>query len=488
MISNIQNVLQKHYKWLLTILLGVIIVSFVFTYGASSGISTSGKNRKIEFYGFNLNSEEDQKTLFQGAELSIFLNTGTPLQTNGQLEQAALSRAILIRLAQDLHIPYPNEQQLVDYIRTIALFQNSQGQFDQELYNQFRRSVENNPKLSSDFVREVLSEDYRIKTVQKLLDSPGFVLPEEFAMQLERTSTQWALLVASITPDALKTKLDYSIEDLMVFFENNKTHYLDTPKVKFSYVLFEDTDIKRAEKKANDFLYFLYEQEVPYKSKSFNISLKEEGLSLTPLEPVDMHHAVAQGPIPQAALVGALQLSQVRYYSDPFRTENAFAVLFYEDEIAPKVPSFEEIHNQVEEDYKALRAHEAFDLAIKNIQAELSMEDVTPKQRLHKVAKEYGMELNTYKNITVNNVPENLGLTLVNAIQSLSVDSLSSPIRLDDRVYFVLVLDKTVDLSDISKEQEAVIDEQLNTLTALGRIQGSISELMEKGIKRLDRI
>ena len=55
MISWIQKYFQQHFKVMFAVLLGVIIISFVFTIGAAPGIGRADR-RMIdrEFFGYNL--------------------------------------------------------------------------------------------------------------------------------------------------------------------------------------------------------------------------------------------------------------------------------------------------------------------------------------------------------------------------------------------------------------------------------------------------
>ncbi|HLP25625.1 MAG TPA: peptidyl-prolyl cis-trans isomerase, partial [Acidobacteriota bacterium] len=60
MISWIQTYFQKHFRTVFAVLLGVVIISFVFTIGAAPGIGRAG-NKVLEqpFFGHNLGNEQD---------------------------------------------------------------------------------------------------------------------------------------------------------------------------------------------------------------------------------------------------------------------------------------------------------------------------------------------------------------------------------------------------------------------------------------------
>jgi len=77
MISWIQKTFQQHFRTIFTVLLGLIIVSFVFTIGAGPGIGNAERQAlERRVFGYNLGSQEDQKRLFGDAAFSAQLQAG----------------------------------------------------------------------------------------------------------------------------------------------------------------------------------------------------------------------------------------------------------------------------------------------------------------------------------------------------------------------------------------------------------------------------
>ncbi|MDE6432048.1 MAG: hypothetical protein K2L13_01485, partial [Opitutales bacterium] len=109
MISSIQQILQKHHKWIFSILLGVIIVAFVFTIGSTPGIV--GKKKTAMFYGVNLISRKDTQPILNSAIISS-LASGKMFYSTGQLDSAVLMRIALLSKADELLIPEADDKVL----------------------------------------------------------------------------------------------------------------------------------------------------------------------------------------------------------------------------------------------------------------------------------------------------------------------------------------------------------------------------------------
>ena len=68
MISWIQRYFQSHFKVIFAVLLGVLIISFVFTIGAAPGIGRADRQVvEQHFFGYNLGLQTDQQRLMGDA-------------------------------------------------------------------------------------------------------------------------------------------------------------------------------------------------------------------------------------------------------------------------------------------------------------------------------------------------------------------------------------------------------------------------------------
>src|SRR5205814_283445 len=136
MISWIQKYFQHHFKTIFALLLGVTIISFIFTIGAAPGIGRADR-RVIErqFFGYNLSLQDDQQRLARDAELSASLN---PPYGYSNLQDYAFARAATLYLADQWHIPAATDAELAEKVKTLRMFAGTDGQFDAKAYATFR--------------------------------------------------------------------------------------------------------------------------------------------------------------------------------------------------------------------------------------------------------------------------------------------------------------------------------------------------------------
>ena len=106
MISWLQTNLQKHFRFLFIILLGVVIVAFVFTIGAAPGIGDGRQNiPNLRFFDVELTTESQRQEFFNEAYYSSLLS-GAPMSQD-QLNQYAFNRAAALHLANIHNLPGP---------------------------------------------------------------------------------------------------------------------------------------------------------------------------------------------------------------------------------------------------------------------------------------------------------------------------------------------------------------------------------------------
>jgi peptidyl-prolyl cis-trans isomerase D len=181
MITWLQNFFLKHNKWLFGGLLIVIIVTFVLTIGPQSffGSGSSTEQRRLQFHGYDLASEADQRTIAQHAEISSFLNPELQLQGE-QIMNYAYIRLAALGLADQLGIPEPGVDSLKAFIQSLRAFQDPVTQsFSADSYQRIVDTIENSGRFSPNALGRVLREDYRIAEVRQALGGPDYTLPFE---------------------------------------------------------------------------------------------------------------------------------------------------------------------------------------------------------------------------------------------------------------------------------------------------------------------
>jgi peptidyl-prolyl cis-trans isomerase D len=422
MISWIQRYFQPHFRTIFALILGVMIVSFIFTIGATPGIghSDSSRTRSKPFFGYNLESTDDQHRIFGDAALSVYLRYHVPVNEMARLEPYALQRTASLSLADQLHIPAPSEDVLADYIKTMGAFANANGEFDPNLYNTFRET-----QVLSGFdstatvadVSRVLTDDWRAEQVRKLLGGPGYVLPGDIKAQLARDDTQWTLAIASADYAKYAPALAPTPEEITKFFEANPARYQIPDRVSVDYLAFPSADfvpqvhvtdaevrdyydanparfpkpaaskplakptadsdfaivrpqveaalkLERAQnlaaQAASDVALALYNEKIAGVTPQLDAFLAEHHLALKSLAPFAADAPPAElGGSPEAANQ-AFRLDQSHFFSDAIATPNGSVILLWKETLAAYTPLLSEVQDKVTADYKETQKKNLF--------------------------------------------------------------------------------------------------------------------------------
>jgi peptidyl-prolyl cis-trans isomerase D len=246
MISWIQRYFQHHFRAIFAVLLGLIIISFVFTIGAAPGIGRA--DRKMidrQFFGYNLALQSDQQKLMGDASLSANLRVGAFGQLDGeQIQNYAFQRAATLHLADQWHIPAATLPEIEAQIKTLRMFAGPDGQFDPSAYQRFRDNLKTTPRggVTEGDIARIIGDDVRAEKVQTLLSGPGYVLPAEIKAQLSRADTSWTLATATADYAAFKPEIKPTDAELTQFFEQSGGRYDIPPRIVVSYVEFPATN------------------------------------------------------------------------------------------------------------------------------------------------------------------------------------------------------------------------------------------------------
>ncbi len=537
MISWLQRVLQRHYKWLFSIMLGIIIIAFVFTIGGSPGIGRGRHStEKQMYYGINLNDPEIVQELFRNANLSNILNTGKNITNNQVAENLALSRPALLELAKDLDIPKPNEYELAEYIKTRPVFKGADGQFDVQKYQDFLKAIKHDAKMNEGLVRMILSQDMEIDRVLKLLGGPGYILPFEAELSVERQHTLWSIDVASLDFQDFNSNIEVPEDKLEEFYSTNKFNFAIPARTEIAYASFpierfltkvstpsdeelknfydthlslfssekdnikpfeevknkvlesykQDRAIRLASEAANDFEYDLYQHRITFDSKEFETALKKYNISLQKGPTFDAQTLPTDTPLPPQLLKQALTLNKTNYFSDVATTEKGAFIAFFRKEHPLSIPPLEEIKNELKKQYLAAENVKLLDSKSKIIDKTMNA-GIKSGKSFKEIAKNEGLKVTSFDKFNILEAPKNLDKTLLQDIHALSKGEISSPIMRDDRVYFVYVTEKEVPVLSADNPEVQALIKQLDLFTSTIRSQSIVNELIAQGIEASTR-
>lgn len=425
MISWIQDRLIKNGKWIFSILLAVIIVSFVFVIGETPGITTPQFGGDDQYYyGVNLRDPDALEILDRQTTLVTMMRGGSSTFSAQNIRQLSYFRAAALHLADQYKVPVPDKETLQDYILEMPLFQNQQGEFNPDAYQQFVDSIGNNPTLQGGLLDRAIQDEYRIAKVSEWLSDQGFVVPYDVQLLGQEAQTRWSIKVAIRKLNEFQPEIEITDEALNAYFENNKFQYETTRQRLISWIYFpaerflqevadpgdevllehleayiyrfldseEDRDpedpsnilepeallAKRRDQvladwrkeradsiariRAEDFATSLYDEEVKQNSDEFKGRVDALGLETGSFNPI------ARDTPPRAAGEGATWdilrytrgLNTMQWFTDAIEFREGYGIFYLTGIEEPEVPPLSEIRDQVESDFREAERRRRF--------------------------------------------------------------------------------------------------------------------------------
>ena len=226
----------------MVLLLGVIIIAFVFTIGNFSPWGNNGPTvRSQPFLSHDLSTSQGSEAVFGRGQLSLTLNYpsffGPPSES--MIVDYSLSRAGFLHMADQIGLPGPSKEELKEHIQGLSAFMNFSTQsFDQAQFSAYVSSLESTG-LTEAYLTGVLEDDYRVQKMQELLSGPGYILPVEAIHATRNENTEWTLETAKLAYNEFEVEITPSQEELESFYTDNSFRYGVDTRAKASYVTFD---------------------------------------------------------------------------------------------------------------------------------------------------------------------------------------------------------------------------------------------------------
>lgn len=549
MITWLQTFFLKHNKWLFGVLLIVIIVTFVLTIGPQSffGGPSVQQRERVDFYGFNLSSPNDQQALFNSAEISIILNPELGVSRN-QLADYAYLRAAGLGMARDLGIPRPSRAQMEGFIRGKMIFRDFEsGEFSAESYNQMLNMLEAGTQFSRESIARVLREDWQIAQVRRMLAGPGVELPFEQKQNFLAQETQFDVVIARVNYDDFRPEMEASHSELYEFYQSNPDRYEERRKIRVTALFFEpdvfhsrveipsdsvlqtyfdrnrfiyEAERERpaegedplppllldevrsrviadyrseqagraAEAASESFSVKLWEREIARGSDAFQALVEEYGVRKEQLDPFARNRAPAHPRISRQLMDSMWMFSagQARYFSDIGQLRDGGAVVLVFDEVIPeRLPPFEEVMEVVEADWMRENRRRLFSDHGEDLHAELR-ERMDSGEDFVSAAEAMGLFVESVDTFKGDEVPQRLQrLRAWQVSRNLPAGAVSRMSMETSEGIFIYMRDRVAPEIDYDSEEFLAFVDDYEDFLAQAKGWARLSELADRKMAAL---
>lgn len=532
MISFIQKVLQKHHKWLFSILLVIVVVSFVFTVGASPGIGRNSHRNIGKIFNVNFSSQKEMSAVLEEVKLSALLNY-TPLFFPQQIEQMLLIRLAQLSIADQIGIPYPDKKSVTAFSEKYPAFLNENSAFDPEKYNQFLDSFTKKEDDSLVILEKTICNDYRISKVKDILGISPFVFKETPESLLKEELTQYSFAVASFDKNKLKESIVISEDDIQRHYDEHGEQYKLPMQYIIKYVVFNKDKFKAsiptpdkktlkefynshknlftafkegspemkqsivqeyekeqstllAQQSAEKFLYTLYEQSVLQNSPQIGALLKKYDLEFKEFQPFSVNDVPSDWQVSAENLIAGTQLDTDRYYSEPCEGKDGNIYILFNGSTVPEIlPPLSEVQEKVRQDVFNEKLASLFKDKTKEILARFNNDSHMSFDDFKNVAAIMHMDLVTHELEKVSTIFEKYGVNGYEVIKKLSSDK---PVYGDvfGNLCNVFYLNKKNIPENIDPNEIDTKWEQLKSVASQRFLSEYLSSIIHAELKKMD--
>jgi peptidyl-prolyl cis-trans isomerase D len=246
------------------ILFGFLVISFVLS-GALSMMDNARQQRIAAIVGDEEITQIDLSRKKQQLAMELQQKYSGELTTqqleNFGLEQKALrdliNQALLVNLAKKYDINFSKDK-LIEYIRQSAQFKDDNGNFDEKLYEGFKRSFGFN---DIEYLKEV-KNSVRADILQKLISLNNHI-PAEFNNYLESyLNEKFNFSLYSINIDKLQSSGDYGDEELKNIYEKYKQQLILPEKRGIELAFISPAKMKKNIKVSSEEIKEYYEDNI----------------------------------------------------------------------------------------------------------------------------------------------------------------------------------------------------------------------------------
>ncbi|HOK05581.1 MAG TPA: SurA N-terminal domain-containing protein [Syntrophales bacterium] len=239
------EIMRKHAKnWIMKVLLGIIIVVFIFYFGSTAGrkkaetiVSVDGKAISV------LEFQKEYRDLMESYRQRLGGKLPDELLKSKEMKQQVLdnlvNQAILLKKAQELKIDVTDEE-LSSFITSLPAFQR-QGRFDERLYQQVLKMHRMTPE---DF--EILQKrNLTALKLQELIQDAAHVTDQEILDFYRARNDRVNLTMVKVPLAPFRREIHPSRGELEEYLKENSAAFRVPEEMRVKYVFFGAQDFGR---------------------------------------------------------------------------------------------------------------------------------------------------------------------------------------------------------------------------------------------------
>jgi peptidyl-prolyl cis-trans isomerase D len=544
MISWIQRTFQHHFKLIFAVLLVGMVIPFIFTIGSTPGIGRADRTSATrDFFGHNLLSTEERRTMLNDARLSAELQYGTSNVSEEQIQYYMYQREATLHLADQMHLPQPTTAEITDFIKRLRVFAGPDGQFDVTRYDTFRNSLKSGSGATEGDIARVISDDGRINKIGRLLAGPGYVMPADVNEIMNKGDTTWTVSTATVDYAAFAPGITLTDAEIAKYFSDNSFRYTVAPKVLVDCVVFAaanfmgdappaEADVREfyeenpgrfpaptkgapaksdpmadyaavqpqvrqalvaelarrsAVKAASDLAYALYDGKVARDSLGSFLAARK--LKVQSLAPFTSEAGPAEFGGSKEITAAAFELSADRFYSEALPSPEGAVVLIWKESLPSREPALAEVRDKVRADATDNQKRIRFVEFGRTLKAGIERRMKAGEPFANAVAESAGsvkVDVKAYPPFTLRDQPKDVDPAVFLALDSHGKGAVSDMQSNAGKGVIVYAADKKLPVIDESNPRYAQVRAQIASSFATADETSITREFVDTELKRTD--
>ena len=382
----LQKIHDSVGRWVAGIILGLLAIAFVF-WGVDftfmgSGFAAKVNGEEISLLEFERALQQEQNQYAQLYRIELTDDMRRVLRRN-LIERMVANEALEQRVEKAGY--RVSDERLTEFIRGMAAFQID-GNFSLALYN----SRLANEGLSPTAFEEAQRRQLEMLDLQRGVAASTFLTPAEFRRYIELFGQRREAAYVLFEADSFIDRIEITDEDVAEYYETNRDRYMTEETVDIEYIEIAQADVAGEIEVTEDDLRAYYdEQRERFVSEeerhARHILLTGDGADATAAELVERLNAgedfaalaaeFSQDPVTASdggdlgwigrgmlgdAFEDALYSMEVGEVRGPVRTEFGSHVIKLEALREGEVQSFEQVVDDIREEYTRAQAEEIF--------------------------------------------------------------------------------------------------------------------------------